>query len=121
VSEQPQVQYDVGRADSMLNAGRAYRSAAIAELWNTVAAGQPTTLEQRARCRLAATFAADCARDAMHLMYRHGGSTSFRRDTRIAQCWRDLQVVGQAGQVMPEWYPLGGRILLGLEPSPRLT
>lgn len=121
VSEQPQVQYDVGRADSMLNAGRAYRSAAITELWNTLAAGQPTTIEQRARCRLAASFAADCARDAMDLMYRHGGSTSFRRDSRLSQCWRDLQVVGQAGQVMPEWYPLGGRILLGLEPSPRLT
>jgi hypothetical protein len=29
----------------------------IAELWNTVASGQKTTLEQRARCRLAAVYA----------------------------------------------------------------
>jgi len=47
----------VGRADAILNAGRAYRSAMIAELWNTVASGQKTTLEQRARCRLAVVYA----------------------------------------------------------------
>src|SRR5437016_1725568 len=45
-----QVQDAVGRADAMLNAGRAYRTAMITELWNTLAAGRETTLEQRARC-----------------------------------------------------------------------
>ena len=51
--ENPQVQDAVGRADAILNAGRAYRTAMIAELWNTIASGGETTLEQRARCRLA--------------------------------------------------------------------
>ena len=37
--ENPQVQDAVGRADAILNAGRVYRSAMIAELWNTIAAG----------------------------------------------------------------------------------
>src|SRR5499427_780716 len=37
--ESPQVQDAIGRADAMLNAGRAYRSAMITELWTTVAAG----------------------------------------------------------------------------------
>jgi indole-3-acetate monooxygenase len=40
--ENPQVQEAVGRADAILNAGRAYRSATITELWNTVAAGEDT-------------------------------------------------------------------------------
>jgi alkylation response protein AidB-like acyl-CoA dehydrogenase len=118
--ENPQVQDAVGRADTMLNAGRAYRSATITEVWNTVAAGKETTLEQRARCRLAAAHAADSAREAMDLMYRHGGSTSYRRDSRLAECWRDLHVVGQAVTLMPEWYPMGGRVLLGMDPGPRL-
>src|SRR5262247_213864 len=78
--EYPQVQDAVGRADATLNAGRVYRSAMITELWNTVVAGKETTLEQRARCRLAAVYAADNARAAMDLMYRHGGSTSFQRE-----------------------------------------
>jgi alkylation response protein AidB-like acyl-CoA dehydrogenase len=118
--ENPQVQDAVGRADAILNAGRAYRSATIAELWNTVAAGEETTLEQRARCRLAAVHATDSARAAMDLMYRHGGSTSFRREIRLAECWRDLHVVGQTAALAPEWYPIGGRVFLKMDPGPRL-
>ncbi len=120
LGENPQVQDAVGRADAILNAGRAYRSATITEIWNTVAAGQETTLEQRARCRLAAVYATDSAREAMDLMYRHGGSTSFQRESRLAECWRDLHVVGQTAVLAPEWYPIGGRVLLKLDPGPRL-
>ena len=118
--ENPQVQDAVGRADAILNAGRAYRSAQIAELWATVAAGKDTTLEQRARCRLASIYAGDSAREAMDLVYRHGGSTSFKRASRLAECWRDLHVVGQTVTIAPEWYPIGGRVYLGMDPGPRL-
>ena len=118
--ENPQVQDAVGRADAILNAGRAYRSATITEVWNTTAAGEDTTLEQRARCRLAAVHAADSARAAMDLVYRQGGSTSYRRESRLAECWRDLHVVGQAVTIMPEWYPMGGRVFLKMDPGPRL-
>jgi indole-3-acetate monooxygenase len=118
--DNPQVQDDVGRADAVLNAGRIYRSATIADLWNTIAAGGETTLEQRARCRLASTYAADSAREAMDLVYRHGGSTSFKRESRLAECWRDLHVVGQTVTVAPEWYPISGRALLGMDTGPRL-
>jgi indole-3-acetate monooxygenase len=118
--DNPQVQDAIGRADAILNAGRAYRSATITEVWNTIAGGEDTTLEQRARCRLAAVHAADCAREAMDLVYRQGGSTSYRRESRLAECWRDLQVVGQAVTVMPEWYPMGGRVFMKMDPGPRL-
>ncbi len=118
--ENPQVQDAVGRADAILNAGRAYRSAQIAELWATVAAGKDTTLEQRARCRLASIYAGDSAREAMDLVYRHGGSTSFKRASRLAECWRDLHVVGQTVTIAPEWYPIGGRVYLGMDPGSRL-
>jgi alkylation response protein AidB-like acyl-CoA dehydrogenase len=118
--ENPQVQDAVGRADAMLNAGRGYRGAMIAELWNTLADGGETTLEQRARCRLAAVYAADSARHAMDLVYRHGGSTSFKRESRLAECWRDLHVVGQTATIAPEWYPIGGRAFLGMDPGSRL-
>ena len=50
--------------------------------------GRETTLEQRARCRLAAVHAGDCARQTMDLMFRHGGSTSFKTASRLAEVWR---------------------------------
>ena len=120
LNENPQVQDAVGRADAILNAGRTYRGATIAALWNTIAAGGETTLMQRARCRLASTNAADSARVAMDLIYRHGGSTSFKRESRLAECWRDLHVVGQTATIAPEWYPIAGRALLGMDPGSRL-
>jgi alkylation response protein AidB-like acyl-CoA dehydrogenase len=118
--ENPQVQDAIGRADAILDAGRTYRNAMIAELWNTIAAGGETTLEQRARCRLASTYAGDSAREAMDLVYRLGGSTSFKRESRLAECWRDLHVVAQTVTIAPEWYPIGGRVLLGMDAGPRL-
>jgi alkylation response protein AidB-like acyl-CoA dehydrogenase len=118
--DNPQVQDDVGRADAILNAGRGYRSATIREVWDTIASGRETTLEQRVRCRLASTHAADCAREAMEMMYRHGGSTSFKRESRLAECWRDLQVVGQTVTIGAEWYPICGRGLMGMDTGPRL-
>jgi alkylation response protein AidB-like acyl-CoA dehydrogenase len=118
--EYPQVQDAVGRADAILGAGRNYRNAMITELWNTIAAGGETTLQQRARCRLASTYAGDSAREAMDLVYRLGGSTSFKRGSRLAECWRDLHVVAQTVTISPEWYPIGGRVLLGMDAGPRL-
>jgi hypothetical protein len=44
----------------------------------------------RRRAGLAAVHASDNARKAMDLMYRAGGSTSFKRGSRLAECWRDL-------------------------------
>lgn len=120
VREQPQIQDWVGRAEALLGAGRAYRTAVLTEVWETVAAGTPTTLAQRARCRLAAAHAADSARQAMDLMHRAGGSTSFQRGHRLEECWRDLSVVTQTVTVLPEWYPLAGRVFLGLDPGRRL-
>ena len=50
---------------------------------------------------------ADCARGAMDLMCRHGSNTSFKRESRLAECWRDLHTVGQTVTLAPEWYPIG--------------
>ncbi len=119
--EQLPVQDAVARAEAILSAAQAYRAQAVGELWDTVDAGQEGTLEQCARCRLAAAYAVDSARQAMDLMYRAGGTTSSQRSHQIAQCWRDLHVVAQAASTAPEWYALTGKVLLGLDPGPRLT
>jgi alkylation response protein AidB-like acyl-CoA dehydrogenase len=115
------VQDAVARAEGLLSAGQAFRALAVGEVWSTVAAGGETTLQQRARCRIAASLAVDLARQAMDLMYRAGGTTSSERTHQLARCWHDLHVVAQAASVTPEWYALAGKALLGLDPAPRLT
>jgi len=119
--DQPHIQDMVARAEAHLGGGRAYRDAVVREVWTMAAAGQVPGLDLCARCRLAGSFAADSARHAMDLMFRAGGTTSTQRTHRLAHCWRDLQVVGQAGAVNPDWYPVVGRQLLGMDPGARLT
>ena len=68
--DSPQVQDAVGRADAILNAGRAYRTAMITELWNTVAAGKETTLEQRA-CECFRIISAEYRRLNAHGCHEH--------------------------------------------------
>jgi indole-3-acetate monooxygenase len=120
LAESEQAQEAIARADTLLSAARAWRSAKIADLWDTMAAGGETTLMQRARCRLGAVHAGDAARQAMDMVYHFSGTTGFKRATRMAECWRDLHTVGQTGMVAPEWYPIAGRVLLGMDPGPRL-
>ena len=110
----------MARAEALLGAAQTFRTAATTAIWQTVASGQETTLEQRAGCRLATSFAVDSARQAMDLMHRAVGTTSSKRTHQLARCWRDLHVVGQAASVAPDWYPLTGRVFLGLDPGPRL-
>jgi indole-3-acetate monooxygenase len=121
LAEQVSVQEATARAEALLAAAQAFRTEVTSVIWATVAAGQETTLEQRARCRLAASFAVDSARQSMELMFRAGGTTSTQRTHALAHCWRDLYVVGQSAGVSPEWYPLAGRVFLGLDPGPRLA
>jgi alkylation response protein AidB-like acyl-CoA dehydrogenase len=119
--DEPQVQDWIARAEAHLEGGRAFREAMLREVWATADAGETVSLEQRARCRLAGSFAADSARTAMDLVYRGSGTTATQRAHRLAHCWRDLQVVSQAAAVNPDWYPVVGRVLLGLEPGSRLS
>jgi len=53
-------------------------------------------------------------------MYRHGGTTSFQRSSRLVECWRDLHVVGHTVTIAPEWYPIGGRVYVGMDLGPGL-
>ncbi|MGE0224431.1 MAG: acyl-CoA dehydrogenase family protein [Acetobacteraceae bacterium] len=120
LKQSEQVQEAIARADTVLSAARLWRATTMADLWNTMASGGETTLQQRTRCRLAAVNAGDAARQAMDMVYHFSGTTGFKRGTRMSECWRDLHTVGQTGMVAPEWYPIGGRVFLGMDPGPRL-
>ena len=52
-------------------------------------------------------------------MYRHGGSTSFRRESRLAECWCHLHTVAQTVSLSPAWYPIGERVYLSIDPGRR--
>jgi alkylation response protein AidB-like acyl-CoA dehydrogenase len=118
--ENPLTQDAVGRAEALLGAAQAYRSAVVGDVWATAARGQAVTRDQYARMRLAASYATDSAMQAVDLMYRAGGTTVIQREDGIGRCWRDIHIIGQNFNVDPEYYLLAGRAFLGLDPGPKL-
>jgi alkylation response protein AidB-like acyl-CoA dehydrogenase len=119
--DQAQIQEWVGRAEALIRSGQAFRTAAVGDLWETVNTGRAPDLDLVARSRLAAAYAADGAMQATDLAFRAGGTTSVVRAQTIARCWRDIHVVGQHLNLLPDHYILAGRVFLGLDPGPKLA
>jgi hypothetical protein len=76
VRERATVQADVARAEMLVRAGRAVLCETVMDMWRTVQARQPMSLEQRALVRAAAAHTASNAAQAVDLMYARGGTTS---------------------------------------------
>jgi alkylation response protein AidB-like acyl-CoA dehydrogenase len=109
------VQEAVGRAETILEAGRAYRARMVAEIWAAAEAGAPVTAAQRTRLKLAGTYAVESAVRAVDLMYGAGGTTAIEDASPLSRCFRDVHVVAQNFTVSPQNYEVGGRVLLGMD------
>jgi indole-3-acetate monooxygenase len=66
----------LGRAEALLRSARAFLYNTLKKAWSTVCAGQQLDLAQRAQLWLAATHAANAAKEATELMFSAGGSAS---------------------------------------------
>lgn len=107
------LQADLGRAEAMVRAGRAFLYDALGEAWATVSAGRPLAIEQRAMLWLAATEANAAATKAAELMFSAGGSASLYAATGLERCLRDIRTAGQHVVLVPSNYELVGQALLG--------
>ena len=102
-------------AEAELSAARAGLAVAIESAWRAAAAGGGIPLEERARLRIAATFAARTSARIATAMYDLGGGSSIYRASALQRCLRDAHVVTQHAMVGEGTYELAGRVLLGLE------
>jgi alkylation response protein AidB-like acyl-CoA dehydrogenase len=70
------LQADLGRAEALVRAGRAFLYDALDEAWATVSAGRTLAIQERAMLWLAATEATSAATKAVELLFSAGGSAS---------------------------------------------
>jgi alkylation response protein AidB-like acyl-CoA dehydrogenase len=115
--EQPLAQSQVGQAEAMLRAGRAFLYETLQEAWETVRAGGRLTREQRALLWLAATQATSLATQAVDLMFSAGGATSVYASASLERCLRDIRTAAQHITVIPNNYGVVGQVLSGLDVS----
>jgi alkylation response protein AidB-like acyl-CoA dehydrogenase len=113
--EQPMVQADVGRAESLLRSGRAFLMEAVREIWAHATSNPTVSLDERANMRLAATHAIRLAVQVVDTVYNAAGATAIYEDHPLQRHFQDIHVISQHLQGRLSHYELVGRHVLGLK------
>ena len=101
--------------EARLGAARAYQRETIREVWDEVDAARAITMAQRARIRLATTYAINQATEVSEQVYRLAGSTAIFENHAFELRFRDAYAVSQQVQGRHTNYETVGRFMLGLE------
>lgn len=112
--DDPQIQYEVGRAHAALSSARAYLDDATGRVWDAVAAGDATTHEDRRPLALAMHQALAAALDAVEVSYRFAGTAALHRDSVIQRCFRDVHTARMHIAFGLEGFRSEGRDLLAV-------
>ena len=101
--------------EARLGAARAYQRETIREVWNEVDATREITMAQRARIRLATTYAINQATGVSEQVYRLAGSTAIFENHAFERRFRDAYAVSQQVQGRHTNLETVGRHMLGLD------
>lgn len=113
----PVAQSQLGQAEGLLRAGRAFLFEALDEAWTVVNRGEPLTWMQRGLLWLSATQATTQALEAVDIVYRAGGASSVYASTQLERCVRDIRAASQHLTVMSTNYEVAGQLFLGADMS----
>ena len=106
--DRPAVQEAIARAETMVAAARCY-------LLKLAIPGPAVSIADRARLRMAATFAVNSSRDAVDAMYTVAGGSSLYARSPLQRQFRDIHAATQHMMVAQPTWEMGARALLGLE------
>lgn len=113
----PVAQSQLGEAEGLLRAGRAFLFEALGEAWEVARRGEPLSWKQRGLVRLSATQAATQAVQAVDIAYRAGGASSVYASTQLERCLRDIRAASQHLQLSTTNYEIAGQMFFGAEMS----
>jgi alkylation response protein AidB-like acyl-CoA dehydrogenase len=111
------VQRAVAMSEATLGSAKSYLVDKTGELWDTVRAGKPPTLAERAAFRLAGIHAFRASKTAVAGMYEAAGGTALYRKSPLDRLWRDISTISQHAFANEKGYGEVGRAMLGLDPQ----
>lgn len=114
-------QSEIGRADSMLRAARAFLYDVTEKLWEKAVAGDEFTIGDRALLRAACAHAALESAKVVDIAYTLGGGTALYESSVLQRCLRDAHAATQHIMLNPANYEVHGRLMLGLDPPSPLV
>jgi alkylation response protein AidB-like acyl-CoA dehydrogenase len=115
--ERPSAQYDVGKAEALVDSCRDYLFSAVEEMWACVVSGREVDLPLRAKVRRAQTHAAESAAQAVGLLARAAGGSSLYESCPLERAFRDVNAVLGHVTVQRGMLEDAGRVSLGLKPA----
>ena len=110
------VQRAVAQAEATLGSAKSYLIDRTGKLWDTVVAGDPPTLAERAAFRLAGIHAFRASKSTVSAMYEAAGGTALYRKSPLDRLWRDISTISQHAFANEKGYAEVGRAMLGLDP-----
>ena len=113
--ESPVVHTRLAEIEAQLGSARAYQRETIRDAWSEVDGSGEITLAQRARIRLATTYAIDQATAVTEQVYRLAGATAVFESRAFERRFRDAHAVSQQAQGSRTNFETVGRHMLGLD------
>jgi len=113
--DRPVVQVSVARAEAKVASARAWLRETIADVWDTLLAGDPPRPQQRIRLRLAITHGISAAVAVTDVLQRVAGSVAVPEDHPLQRAFLDLRTAAAHVQATPSIFELIGGLLLGAD------
>jgi alkylation response protein AidB-like acyl-CoA dehydrogenase len=120
LSENAVIQSKVAMAQAQMASARALVLDIYGELWDLAVQGQPFSLEDKARMRMASTFAMNQAREVVDFAYHAAGGTAIFDAKPFERRFRDMHCASQQGQASPANFEVIGQVFLGVPPKARV-
>ncbi len=114
------VQSKVAQAEAQWSASRALVLDIYGGLWAKAQAGVAFTLNDKARMRMASTWAMNEACKVVDVIYRAAGATAIFEANPFERRFRDINCASQQGQAAQSNFELVGRVFLGVAPGGRV-
>jgi indole-3-acetate monooxygenase len=109
----PGFQLELARADTDLRAAHALLFEAAESAWASATEGAEFTLQQRARLRAAAVWAAERAAEVVDTAYRAGGGGALYADSSLQRRFRDVHALTQHFLIKRDTFTTVGAVLAG--------
>ncbi len=115
--DSPVFQTRIAELEAQWQAACAYQQTTLRTVWDAVVETGGLSTENRARIRLACTYAINQVTDVVHQVYRLAGSSAIFETLPFERRFRDMHAVSQQMQARHSHYETVGRQIMGLDSS----
>ena len=115
--DRPAVQREVGQAEAIVNAARAYVLEAVGRLWAELSAGEAPSDAAVAQARLAIVHGMHESARAVDKVFHAAGTNAIYSSHPLEGAFRDIHVAVQHGAALPSYFESAGKVLMGLRPT----